>query len=208
MALAPRLDALLTFDRTDVQVAWWALVLGPLAVVLTTVGNPLWQWWRRRPLEGSFSVDTTPVTELGTRTGAGARWSGEVVTTLASPSTGDRLAALAPGLALSVTVVVLAWLGMRLLTAVAVSEPFTRRTVGALRGIAGTLLVAMLVLPAADAWREAQLATSTLVEATDAVLVLEPLWLLGVAPVARVVASVAEAFARGTRLAEDVEGLV
>ncbi|MBE7325316.1 DUF2975 domain-containing protein [Nocardioides sp. Y6] len=207
MTDATRLDRLLTFDPRDFQVARFALALSALAVALVTVARPLWQWLRDEPLEGGITVDAA-ATQVAAREGAEVAWSGDVLVTLASPTTTDRLAALAPGLALSLTAALLAWLGIRLLTAIASGEPFTRRSVNALRGIAATLLAAMLVVPATDAVLQAQLATSGLADSNDAVFVLEPFLLLLVGTVALVVASVAEAFARGARLADDVDGLV
>lgn len=207
MTDATRLDRLLTFDARDFQVARLALALSALAVALITVARPLWQWLRDEPLEGGITVDAAPP-QVAAREDAAVAWSGDVLVTLTSPTTADRLAALAPGVALSLAAALLAWLGIRLLTAIASGEPFTRRSVGALRGIAGTLLAAMVVVSAADAVLQAQLATSGLADTTDAVFVLEPLPLLLVGTVALVVASVAEAFARGSRLADDVDGLV
>ncbi|WP_110240856.1 DUF2975 domain-containing protein [Nocardioides gilvus] len=204
------LTKLLTFDRVDhwgVRILVWLTVAGTAFV---TVVRPLLHWAWGNPLVGEINVDPARAgaPSFEARDGATLTWSGELWVELASPTAIDRLTALAPGVVLTTVVAVLAHLVLALMRGVEVGRPFSATNVRRLRLIAATLLGSMVLMPVTNALREAMYASSALVDVEDAMLILSPLSFLTLGIAALVVAALAEAFSRGSRLEHDVDGLV
>lgn len=175
-----------------------------------TVVRPLLHWAWGNPLVGAINVDTTRAgsPSFEARDGATLTWSGELWVELTSPTALDRLTALAPGVVLTAVVAVLARLILALLRDIETGQPFSATNVRRLRLIAATLLAAMVLLSVTHGLREGMYASAALVDVEDAVLILSPLRFLTLGLAVLVVAALAEAFARGSRLEHDVEGLV
>ena len=194
---------LLAFDRTD----RWGLVallgLVALGAVLVWVVAPLRAW-----LEGTgiplAMVSPVSVPELEA---AGVDHGLAVYDVqLADPTAGQRLLALAPGLLSAALLLVGCWLVLRVMRGIAAGDPFEPRNVTRLRVVAAILVLGVPVVFFLDmAVRGALLGSMNLGGLEPAAFLSIP-WQAFVAGM--VVALLAEAFRAGSRLRDDVAGLV
>ena len=122
------------------------------------------------------------------------------------PSAGQRLFALVPGLLVAVLVVLSCWCIVLLLRTVAAGDPFDPLNVTRLRVVAGALVLGVPVAYVLEVVSDAMVLTSLDVGGLDITFLLEIPWVPMVAGM--VVAMVAEAFKAGSRLRDDVDGLV
>lgn len=199
---APRKD-LLAFDRSD----RWGLIglLGLLAAV-TVVGGvvlPVLSWLEGSPVRTEvFSPVVVP--ELDT---AGIEHGlGTYELLVPVSGAGLRLLSILPGVLVAGGVLLGCWLLLRVMRSIAGGDPFTPANVTRLRGIAGLLLFGSVV-----AFFLEMAVTGALLGTLD-LGALEPGFRLdlpwGPVVAGMVVALLAEAFKVGSRLREDVEGLV
>ncbi|MBM6401862.1 DUF2975 domain-containing protein [Phycicoccus sonneratiae] len=199
----PRKD-LWAFDRAD---RWGlGLLLGLVAAVTTAVAvvAPLVRWAGGDGLPLRY-VGPLAVPALD-RAGVAYDELGAVDATLANPSTAQRLLDLAPGVLATVLVVVGCWLVLGVLRDVGSGDPFRWRNVVRLRALALLVAVGAPVVWFARSSVDLSLVTSLDLEEGVAGALFELPWLPVVTGM--VIALVAEAFRAGSRLREDVEGLV
>lgn len=193
----------LAFDRSD----RWGLVGLLLAVSLAAcwawLVSPVVAWAEGEaiPLELTSRVSVPELDAAGLRHGLATY---DVL--LDDPTPGQRLLALAPGILHLVIVVAVCWLVWGLLRSVGAGDPFQPRNVTRLR-----LVAALLVLGTAVAFF-LEMSTRGALTATLGTVDLEPAVFLGLPwmpmVAGMVVALLAEAFRTGSRLRDDVEGLI
>lgn len=193
----------LAFDRFD---RWGlAAMLGLVVVgaVVFWVVDPIVGWMRGEPLTpGMSSAVTVPQLDA---TGVGYG-SADYAVDLVDPSVGQRLLDLAPGLAVTVLVGIVSWCLVGLLRTVGAGDPFEPRNVTRLRAVAGVLMLGVpVVLVLQEAVRGLLLADLDLGGLDVSFFVTVP-WLPLVSGL--VVALLSEAFKAGSRLRDDVDGLV
>ena len=198
----PRRD-LLAFDRSDriglvvllvglSLVGLWAGLVAPL--VAWAQGDPL-------PLELTSPVSVPDLEAVGLQPGPGTY---EVM--VEDPGAGHRLLGLAPGL-LHVTMVVgISWLVWRLMQSIAAGDPFQPSNVTLLRLVAGLLVLGTAVAFFLEMLARGALAGSIDTGDLEPGFVLSVPWLPLVSGM--VAALLAEAFKAGSRLRDDVAGLV
>lgn len=183
-----------------------ALLLGLIAFATLAVQvlAPLLGWARGAGLPLDY-VGPVQVPALDTA-GVAHGDLGSVGATLGDPSAGQRLLDLAPGLVLTLVVSVACWIVLGVLRDVASGDTFRPRNVTRLR-----LLAALVAIGLPVAWFARASADLALLSSLDlgdgfSGVVLDLPWAPVVAGM--VIALVAEAFRAGSRLREDVEGLV
>lgn len=198
----PRRD-LLAFDRSD----RWGLVglLGvvSLAAVWAWLVGPIVAWARGDaiPVELTGPVSVPELEAIGLRPGPGTY---DVL--IEDPGAGHRLLALAPGVLHVVIVVGTCWVVWRLMGSIAAGDPFHPCNVTRLRVVAGLLVLGTAVTYLLDLVARGAL-TSTIDTGDPVVGVFLSIpWLPMVTGM--VAALLAEAFKAGSRLRDDVEGLV
>lgn len=198
----PRRD-LLAFDRAD----RWALgVVLVIVVVLTAVANvvlPVLRWVGADgiPLPFLSGVLVPKLDAVGTTYGAA-----DYLVTLAEPSPAQRLLDLVPGVLAVVMVATGCWLVVAVMRTIATGDPFTTANVRRLRLLAGVLVIGPMILFAVTLPVHGVLLSTVDLGGLDPSVQLEVPW----APVVAgfVVALLAEAFKVGSRLRDDVDGLV
>jgi hypothetical protein len=194
------------FDRRDFAMTRVALVAVAALYPLLSLTPPLIGWVRGEPLAliGHTTTPGPPVDEAPTP-GVEARYTDEVLWTIADPTVGQRLAALLPALLVTVLLGAGCLVLWRLVTVTQRGEPFDATAVRQLRAL-GLLVMAYGVLhpflPSAV----------TLVvfwsERTPSVAATLELFSLFPFVVGTLILVVAEVFRIGLGLREDVEGLV
>ncbi len=199
---APRRD-LLTFDRYD----RWGLVvlLGAVAigVLAAQVVDPVVAWLRAEPLTtGVVSAVTVPQLDA---VGIGYG-SASYDVSVSDPNAGQRLLSLVPGVLLAVLVVTACWCIVLLLRTVASGDPFDPMNVTRLRIVAAALYIGVPVVYVLQALVDSLVLGGLDLGGLDLSFRLEIPWVPML--VGLVVAMLAEAFKAGSRLRDDVDGLV
>lgn len=198
----PRRD-LLAFDRFD----RWGLVflLGAVALwtVLAWVVEPLAGWATGAPLTPELvsSVTVPPLDAAGVGYGP-ATYAVDLV----DPSAGQRLLDLAPGVLGAALVVLACWCIVLLLRTVAAGDPFDPVNVTRLRVVAAVLLLGVPVVGVLQDAADGVLLADLDLGALELPFAFEIPWVPLLAGL--VVAMLAEAFKAGSRLRDDVDGLV
>lgn len=116
---------LLRFDRTDFLLTRLMIAAVGVGVPLVSVGAPLVRWATGRALHWQLSgLDATTVpADLATRAGVDARGTDSLGLSIDGADTSTWLATLLPGIALSVSVVLGAWLLLRLVQSIELGQP-------------------------------------------------------------------------------------
>lgn len=198
----PRRD-LLAFDRYD----RWGLVflLGAVALgaILAWVVEPVSDWLSNAPLTPTISsaVVVPQLDAVGV-----AHGSGTYAIDVVDPGAGQRILAMAPGLLAAALVVLACWCTVLLLRTVAAGDPFQPLNVTRLRVVAACLVVGWPVV----LFFQLMVRIVLLGSVDLGGLALDATIHLPWAPVVAgmVVALLAEAFKVGSRLRDDVDGLV
>lgn len=169
---------------------------------------PLLSWRNGDGVDWTGESDVSKVAPgLHLARGAHAYWEGAVHVTIADPSTGLRLIAWLPSAIVAVAVIVTGFLLLRIMYETQEGRPFFESSARRLRLVSLTIGVAAVAAPLA--WNAAnrhvlEAATTRPQVESHVHVAAMATWLV----VALVVRVVAEAFRIGTRLQEDVEGLV
>ncbi|MBK6873226.1 MAG: DUF2975 domain-containing protein [Kineosporiaceae bacterium] len=193
----------LAFDRWDRLGLAALLALVALAAIARSVVQPLAAWARGQELTVPYvsSITVPPLDAVGTRYG-----EGRYDLRLDDPTTTQRLIDLAPGLLLLVLILTACWLVFRLMRDIGRGEPFAPRNVARLRLLAAVLALGVPVeFVARGMSTMAMLSNADLGSLNPAGQVELP-WLSVLAGMC--LALLAEAFKAGSRLRDDVEGLV
>lgn len=199
-APTPRRDVL-AFDRYD---RWGlAALLGLVAVgaVATTVVRPLVGWAQ----EGDVSVPLISDIEVPALDGTGLRHGpGDYDVIIQDPTVGQRVLDLLPGLGWLVLVVVGCWIVLKVMGDIGRGDPFQPRNVRRMRALAVLLVIGWPVLAALQAMASFAITTDLGLGDLGQTFTFPFLPML----VGLVVALLAEAFKAGSRLRDDVDGLV
>lgn len=195
------------FDRLDLWVTKALLILVGVVVPLYSVGWPLARWLQDKPLHWELEgLGPTSVPDrLVAQEGVTLRGADTVVVHIADAGAGPWLASLLPGAVLSVTVGLGAWLLLRLVRRIEQGQPFVSASATSLRLLAATVLVGSLAVSLGLGVAEAVISQRAL-DGADPVFGFEVSFVAFVG--ALLMLALAEAFAQGVRLQEDVEGLV
>ena len=194
---------LFAFDRSD----RWGLVflLGAVALgaVIAWVVGPLTEWASGEPLTAEV-LSTVTVPQLDATGVDYGPASYDVV--LVDPSAGQRLLALAPGILATLLVLLACWCLVLVLRTVAAGDPFEPLNVTRLRVVAAVLVIGWPVLFFLQMAVQGALLGSLDLGGLDVSFGLDLPWVPVLAGM--VIAMLAEAFKAGSRLRDDVEGLV
>ncbi len=204
MAGRPSLSSnLWRFDRSDRWGLTALLALVAVGAALAGVVGPVLDWVAGRPVAvGTVGPVVVPALDaVGTRYG-----DGEYDVLLTGVGVGQRLLDLLPGVALTGLVVLGCVLVQRLMRGVAAGDAFDPRNVARLRGLALLLALGAPVVWFARVTCDLALLSGADLGAGGPGVLVELPWLPML--VGMVLALIAEAFRAGTRLRDDVEGLV
>ena len=193
----------LTFDRSDRWGLLSLLALVTLAAAWSGVIGPVIAWARGEaiPVEVFSRVTVPELDAAGVSHGLAA-----YTVDLASPSAGQRVLVLIPGVLNTVLVVGACWLVIRVMGTIATGDPFDPVNIKRLRGLAALLLIGTPVVFFAHLSASGGLLGSMDLGGLAPGFMFSIPWLPLVAGM--VVALLAEAFRAGAALREDVEGLV
>ncbi len=199
---------LFTWDRSDYVFTRGATIATAAIVCVVSVGLPLWDWLRGNPLVGvvdTGSVDTPlPESLAAAEPGATLTWDGVVQLQIADPSAGLRLAALLPSLLVAALAVAIAVTLHRLIGAAEAGRPFAPATTRSLRTVGWLIFAGALLLPMIGGFADSLLILDAIDEQVSASYSLS----LGWVALGLLVLLLAEIFRIGSRLADDVDGLV
>jgi hypothetical protein len=195
------------FDRDDFLITRWALLGLAVLAPLLLLGRPLLAWILGDPL--SWTGDTGASADLSGVVGAGdtaqVRWAGLADVRLDDARAGLWLLTLVPAALLSGAVCAVALLLHRLVGAIEAGTPFTPAGLTALRAVGIVIAAAAVVVPMAEGTANAFVMSEAVPDAVVGIgWTFDLPWMLA----GLVVLALAEAFRVGTRLADDVEGLV
>ena len=191
---------LLAFDRSDRIGLTGTLALVALGSAGVWLAGPLVAWVRGDAISVELTSDVAVPGLEGVRHG-----SGTYRVFLDDPSAVDRLVVMLPGLVHLVVAVGVCWLLWRVMRSIAAGDPFVPANVSRLRLVAALLVVGLSVAFFADLSVRGAIA-GRVWQGGEAEAVLSVPWFAVV--VGMVVALLAEAFKAGSRLRDDVEGLV
>lgn len=195
------------FDRTD---RWGFGLLLALVVVVTAatrVVAPIIEWVRGEDLAVPFFSDV----DIPALAAAGLGHSQASYSLLIPDASGrQRWLDLLPGVGYGVLVCAVVWLLFRLMVDIGRGEPFAPGNVRRLRLLAGVLLVGWTVLYFVEATCSLAILDQVDLQAAGVEGGPRAVLSLPIAPfiAGMAVALVAEAFKAGSRLKDDVEGLV
>lgn len=198
----PRRDPL-AFDRSDRWGLLALLAVVALGAVLVWVVEPVAAWAGGHGILIQL-VSEVAVPELDAAGVAHGPASYDV--DLADPTAWQRLLAMAPGLISAALVVLACWLVVRVMRSIATGDPFEPRNVTRLRALAATLVFGAPVVFFLELSVRGVLLGSMDLGGLEASAFLSIPWQAAV--VGMVVALLAEAFKAGSRLRDDVAGLV
>lgn len=198
------LRRLLAFDHSDRRLLSLTLLVVPIVTVVVEVVVPVLAWVGGRPVEARYlgaPVSTPRLDAAGVTHGAA-----DLTVRIADPTTSQRVLDLVPGVVVALLVAVGCRLLWGLVRAVASGDPFgpggwqRLMRLAILVGLGAT--VAVSLRSSLDAQILAGLGNG--VAPMEAEIVVPWMAVAGAA----VLALFAEAFAAGSRLRDDVEGLV
>jgi len=195
------------FDRIDFLLAKALIVLLTVATTALTLGVPLTRWLSGRRLTWELAgpdVTTVPATTTAT-SGTMLRGTDTLAVSIDHPGSGAWAISLLPAVVLSVAAIVIAWQLLRLLRRIEEHRAFATASAAALRVIGLTLVAASLLTSLLTGRADAVVARRASSGESDALGLELP---IGALLTALLVLALAEAFAQGTRLQRDVEGLV
>jgi len=202
----------LAFDRWDFLGT--RLVLVSIAVAVTGFGvvAPFLQWFRGEPLTWQLQTGKTGDVvndQVAARPGVELTWPGTADATIDNAGAGIWLASIVPGALLAIITLIVVLALLRLLSSIENRQPFAEAAVRSLRVVGVTLLGgALLVTVAGSLANVAVLTAAAELQGDPTSFTLELGPSIVVAAAGLVCAALAEAFAQGIELADDVEGLV
>lgn len=206
------LDRVLRFDRWDFLATRILLIASVVITAVFNVALPAADWLRGRPLVWQLDTALRPEADQ-LKPGIRGVHDGRVTVSIPDASAGTWVATLAPGLITCLIAGVLVWLVWRLLGGIQAGRPFVAGSVAWLRAIAATLILGPIPLGAAFGFANGSVTAAAISQIPPTPIILLTIdssasngWLL--VGLGLLVAAIAEAFAKGARLQEDVDGLV
>lgn len=202
----------LAFDRQDFLGT--RAVLGLIALAVTGFGviAPVIQWLRGEPLTWQVQTgktDEVVTDQLAARPGVELTWPGTADVTIHDAGAGTWLASIVPGALVAIATVIVVLALLRLLASIEAQQPFVEAAVRSLRVTGATLLGAAVLVTVAGSLADLAVlraAADLQGDPTAFTLELGPAMVISAAGL--VCAALAQAFAHGMALADDLEGLV
>lgn len=201
-----------TFDRWDflgTRVVLGVVALGSVAVGVVV---PLVRMLQGESLTWQLETgktDALVTDELTAKPGATLTWPGSADVRIEDAGTGTWLASIAPGAVLAVGTVIVVLALLRLLSSIQARAPFAPAAVRSLRVVGATLLAGSVLVTVADSLaNRVVLRAAADVRGEPASFTLDLGAVVVFAGAGLVCAALAEAFAHGITLADDVEGLI
>ena len=196
-----------TFDRGDFTVTKLLVGAVGVGVPVFTLLLPLWGWLTAGPLAYEFSDVGRPALQPGLRLDDGVSLQGgsTVGVRIEGASTSTWLVSLLPGVLLSVMGVTIAVVLLRLVQRIQAGTPFVAASARSLRLVGFVLLGGTIALGVGTGIADRVVRSRTFTEsdvATSFTFSFLPV-LAGL-----LVLALAEAFAQGVRIQDDLEGLV
>jgi hypothetical protein len=196
----------LVFSRSDYIATKVILGIAVAGSVLYRLAVPILDSVNNAPLPVTYR---TSVTGSGVELPAGTTVEGDATMQLLlqDATSGERLTQALPAVLVAGLTIAVAWLLFQLIRSTQAGEPFTRRNVLRINGIALMIGLGGMVVQFAGGVADNAIQTSGRLPRPDTLsleMTFSPLPLV----VMLAIALVAEAFRRGVALREDVEGLV
>ena len=196
----------LIFTRSDYIATKAILGIAAAGSVLFGLAGPILDAVNNTPLPVTYR---TRVTSSAVELPRGATFDGNATVDLLlkDASSGERLTQALPAVLLAALTITVAWLLFQLIRSTQAGEPFTRRNVWHINGIALIVGLGGLLVQLTGGVADNAIQTSDRLPHPDP-LTLEMTFTPVPLVVMIVIALVGEAFRRGVVLREDVEGLV
>ncbi len=204
-------NKILTFDRWDFLSTKGLIVIAAVLVPLFALVQPTWLWVQNEPLEWTGPTgqdEQVRSAEALAKSGVEAHWADEAVVKITDAPNDVWLASLLPGLVISLAALSICWFLFRLITNIQREREFTGASVWALRGIAMTLLLGAAVYTVVAGIADDIVMSSAVDGPETPLITISIVGPIMISVCALVIAAIAEAFAHGSNLQEDVEGLV
>ena len=202
---------LFTFDRWDFLFTKGFILLAALLVPLFTLLVPAARWAQNKPLEwvGPTGLDQqVRSAEAIAKSGVEAYWADQAVVKITDAPTDVWLASLLPGVVLTLATLSICWFLYRLITGIQSEREFTSASVWALRGIALSLLLGAAVFTVVTGLADDIVMNSAVNGLETPLITISIVGPIVISVCALLIAAIAEAFAHGSNMQEDVEGLV
>ncbi len=203
-------DKLLTFDRWDFLATRVLLALIALAATSLLVIKPLWDLARGNPLHWSLNLDIDGLSTatVSAQSGAQLAWDGAARVILTEPSTAVWIATFVPKALVAATIVAIVVILYRLMAQIHRGAPFVRSSVRGLRVIALILLIVpWVIVPFAGRADSVVTREALTISGPESFTLFTGSFVLMMG-VGLMVAAIAEAFAQGQKLQDEVEGLI
>jgi len=196
----------LIFTRSDYIATKVILGIAVAGSVLLGLAIPVLDAVNNAPLPATYK---TSATSSGVQLPSGATFDGKATVNLLlkDATSGERLTQALPAFLSAGLTIAVAWLLIQLIRSTQAGEPFTRRNVWRINGIALTVGLGGLMVQLARGVADTAIQTSARLPHPDTLtldMTFTPLPLV----MMLAIALVGEAFRRGVVLREDVEGLV
>ena len=205
-------QSILTFDRWDFLGT--RVVLGAIALAVTGFGviAPVIQWLRGEPLTWQLQTGVTEAVttdQLVARPGVELTWLGTADVTIDDAAAGTWVASIVPGVLLAIAAMMVVLALLRLLSSIESRQPFAQAAVRSLRITGATLITGAVLVTLAGSFANAAVLDAAVdLPGDSTAFSLDLGAAIVVAAAGLVCAALAEAFAHGIELADDVEGLV
>lgn len=195
------------FDRVDFWTTKLLLALVGVAMPVFSVGWPLVSWLRDQPLRWDLEGfgPTTAPDRLVPQDGVMLRGAETVVVRIDHAGAGAWLATLLPGLILSIAVGLVAWLLLRLVRRIELGQPFVAASATSLRLVGTTVLLGSVAVSLGVGLADTVVTQRAFDGVADTFGFDVPFMAV---IIALLLLALAEAFAQGVRLQDDVDGLV
>ncbi|MGL5811207.1 MAG: DUF2975 domain-containing protein [Nocardioides sp.] len=202
--------ASLAFDRWDFLATKTLLAVTGIATPVVLLLAPAWRWAQGRPLQWSADivVNRLAAPTITARPGAELTWDGTARMTIDDPAPSVWVATMLPQAFVALTVVAVIVVLYRLIVRIQSGTAFVMASVRGLRIIALILLAAPWFVLPLGGYADAAVVGTALAGTQINDFALVTGGSLAVMAAGLMIGAIAEAFAQGQRLQDDVDGLV